>query len=228
MYQEFLAYWQPVESMPRAGISAPSLAWRILAHRGACTALIPRLCHTRSAIHFSRIKRKTHGRTWARESSCRVRPFLQEGGDRRRPKGVVARECRCVRCLDLIKGPFATDGWLFAGDFVKDFSVVDGPGSARSRHRRLLVLLSLRGQPRPIYFRLCSYWSTEISFRLRVISTGAKQVRLTYGDCKSPFCVSVRSAPHSVFTFSIFRMKDTFIILGSNRVRRAARYSYDQ
>lgn len=45
---------------------------------------------------------------------------------------------------DLIKGLSATDGWLFARDFVKDFSVLDGPCRARSRrHRRLLVFLSL-------------------------------------------------------------------------------------
>jgi len=149
---------------------------------------------------LQRIKRKTHGRTPARESSCCVRPF--RGRQERVASKGVARMSLCT-LPDLIKGPFATDGWLFAGDFVKDFSVVDGPGNARSRHRRLLVFLSLPGQARPIYFRLCSYWSTEISFRLRVISTGAKEVRLT---CESPLRFrAIKPRLHTPSsTFSIF------------------------
>lgn len=68
-----------------------------------------------------------------------------EGGQER--GRVEGRRANVVVSPDLIKGPFATDGWLFVGDFVKDFSVVDGLGSARTRHRRLLVFLSLRGHP---------------------------------------------------------------------------------
>lgn len=129
--------------MPHARISAPSLAvdpmvylWSLIPHP---SNLPYSFRHT-----LQRIKRKTHGRTRARESSCCVRPF--QGGQERAVSKGVARMSLCT-LPDLIKGPFATDGWLFAGDFVKDFSVVDGPGSARSRQRRLLVFLNLRGHP---------------------------------------------------------------------------------
>jgi len=205
MYQEFLAYWQSKESMARARISAPSLAvnsdvpWRL--HASHPSALPYSFRHT-----LQRIKRKTHGRT--RESSCCVRPF--RGGQKRVVSKGFARMSLCT-LPDLIKGPFATDGWLFAGDFVKDFCSRWPRDGARSRHRRLLVFLSLRGQAQPIYFRLCSYWSTKISFRLRVISTGAKQARLTYSPLRFRFRTIELRLLHtcnSIFHFFLFSETD--------------------
>lgn len=108
---------------------------------------------------------------------------------------------------DLIKGPFATDGCLFVGDFVKDFSVVDGPGE-RALPSFILVSLSLReSTPADLLPIVRPYWSTEISFRLRVISTGVKQVRWTHGVRKSPLRFRA-SEPR--LTFLKFRFFSTF------------------
>lgn len=179
MYQEFLAYWQTEESMPRARISVvvdPGVPWSL--HAPHPSALPYSFRHT-----LQYIKRKTHERTRARESSCCVRPF-RRGQERTVSKG-VARMSLCT-LPDLIKRPFATDGWLFAGDFVKDFSVVDGPGSVRSRHRRLLVFLSLWGHPGRFTFDCALIDRPKFHFDYELFRAGAKQVRLTHGDYESP------------------------------------------
>lgn len=82
--------------------------------------------------------------------------------------------------------------------------------------------------PRPIYFRLCSYWSAEISFRLRVISDGAKQVRLIHSGCKSPLCFPRNRTKADIFHPHFFRVRTIFIkrikyfstILDSNEMSR--------
>lgn len=47
---------------------------------------------------------------------------------------------------DLIKGPCATDGWLFVEDLVKDFSAIDVPLPAPSSSSSFLSA-SLQGHP---------------------------------------------------------------------------------
>lgn len=165
MYQEFLAYWQSRQSIALTqGISIPSLTvdlWHTFAY--PFSALPYSFRHA-----LQRIKRKTHERTreLARKSSCCVRPFRRV---KKRAVSKGANTSLCMSLPDFIKRPLATDGCLFVGDFVKDFPVVDGPVVVAYS----FLSVSERA-PRPIYFRLCPYWSTEISFRLRVISTGAK------------------------------------------------------
>lgn len=46
-------------------------------------------------------------------------------GCRRGPMSKGANTSLCMSLPDLIKRPFATDGCLFVGDFVKDFPVVE-------------------------------------------------------------------------------------------------------
>lgn len=69
---------------------------------------------------------------------------------------------------------------------------------------------------RPIYFRLCSYWSTEISFRLRVISTGAKRGSFDLRRTANPLTFPHESNRIHLYFFLFFgkRTSDTFVIFG--------------
>lgn len=202
-----------------------------LAYHRVCTTLVPRLCRYSFRHTLERIKRKTHGRTRARESSCCVRPF--RGGQERAVSKGVARMSLCT-LPDLIKGPFATDGWLFAGDFVKDFSVVDGPGSA---HAPVIVVYSFFSASEDIPADLLSIVLLLIDRNFISITSYFNRSQAGSFDLRRlriPLAVSVQSTLQlytlHLHSFSIFRkrMKDTFIILNSNKVKIAARYSYDQ
>lgn len=172
---------------------------------------------------LQRIKRKTHGRT--RESSCCVRPF-------RRVKKRGANASLCTSLPDLIKGPFATDGCLFVGDFVKDFSVVDGLGErtlSRRRRRRLLVFLSLRESTPadllPIvpllidrnFISITSYFD-----RSQARFFGRLQIPLAF-PCKRTkidiFRASLFLLRSRTYNFQKTGAKDTFIILDFNEMR---------
>lgn len=142
-------------------------------------------------------------------------------GDGREREGLcrrALRECRCVT-PDLIKGPFATDGWLFVGDFVKDFPVVDGLGSARTRHRRLLVFLSLRGHPGRFTFDCALIDRPKFHFDYELFRPEPSRVRLTYGNCESPY-VSAQSNYTLRLRFFYFRNADERYVHYSYKIKR--------
>jgi len=210
------------ESIPCVKASLAMDLWRMY----VCTPLVPRLCRTPYATHFNGIKRKTHGRIRARKSCC-VRPFRSRMGEEGEDRVVGCRaNVVVVYAVGSHKGTFRDRRLVIRRRFRK------GLFCSRWFRERAPIVYSFFSAfaraPRPIYFRLCSYWSTEISFRLRVILDEAKEVRLIYSNYKSPLCfptIELNPTKTNIFHLHFFhvyvraifmkRIKYIFIILDS-------------